>query len=134
MVAGFQEERQRLDVPQGQQGARQHQVVQCNVIRSATTDTFYLLMNAGGGRASALTGGSTTPTGMQSSIKNFFGKEVSKLFVIGQPLFCMLRPSTCYVSGPTETGEGFAEEPWRKIALPTFAYDHKPCSSHYWHF
>ena len=39
--------------------------------------SIHLPLKAGGRRASALGGGSTTPTGMQSSIKSFFGKEVS---------------------------------------------------------
>ena len=42
---------------------------------------FYSPLKAGGRRASALGGGSTTPTGMQSSIKSFFGKEVSDIIV-----------------------------------------------------
>ena len=76
MVGGFQEERQLLDVQLGQPGARQHQVVQCNVNVGARLNQH---LNAGGGKASALRGGTTTPTGMQSSIKNFFGKEVSNI-------------------------------------------------------
>ena len=98
-------------------------MVQCNVMRShfkcstGSKNNVYLPLNAGGGRASALTGGSTTPTGVQSSIKNFFGKEVSKsicnwsAFYVG---FVPVHGTEVMFQGPPRLGKTLLKSPGGK--------------------
>ena len=44
-----------------------------------------MTLKAGGGRVVGSTGRATTPTGMQSSIKKFLGKEVNTYLTRQQP-------------------------------------------------